>query len=84
MFECQLSLVCLFTSDCCQPAFVVLTVVRLLSGTLGPREEELYVGTEPVYEEEQDQGHFAEQGKPPQHPTEILLILLKCFVFKIK
>ena len=77
--------VCLFTLDCCQPAFVVLTVARLLSGTVGPREEQLYVGTEPVYEEEQDQGHFAEQGKPPHHTLLKSYYFIKaCFVFKIK
>ncbi len=39
---------------------------------------------EPAYEGEQDQGHFAEQGKPPHHSNEILLFLQACFVFKIK
>ena len=42
------------------------------------------MGAEPVYEEEQDQGHFAEQGKPPQHPIELLLFVQACLVFKIK
>ena len=41
--------------------------------------------TEQVYEEEQDQGHFAEQGKPPQHPIELLLFVqsMSCFQNKI-
>ena len=40
--------------------------------------------TEQVYEAEQDQGHFAEQGKPPQHPTEILLFVQSMFRFQNK
>ena len=42
------------------------------------------MGAEPVYEEEQVQGQFAEQGKPPQHPIELLLFVQACFVFKTK
>ena len=62
-----------------------LTVVAFnFSDTIEPQEEEQYEGTEPVYEEEQYQGHFAEQGKPPHHSNEILLFLQACFVFKIK
>ena len=43
------------------------------------------MGAEPTYEEEQDQGHFAEQGKPPQHPIELLLFVqsMSCFQNKI-
>ena len=40
--------------------------------------------TEQVYEAEQDQGHFAEQGKPPHHSTEILLFLQACVGFQNK
>ena len=40
--------------------------------------------TEQVYEAEPDQGHFAKQGKPPHHSTEIPLLLQACFAFKIK
>ena len=40
--------------------------------------------TEQGYEAEQDQGHFAEQGKPPHHSTEILLSSQACFVFQNK
>ena len=54
------------------------------SGTIEPQEEEQYVEAEPAYEGEQDQGHFAEQGKPPHHPTEILLFLQSMFCFQNK
>ena len=39
---------------------------------------------EPVYEEEQDQGYFAEQGKPPQHPVELLLFVQSMYCFRNK
>ena len=56
--------------------FLELTVATFnFSGTIEPQEEEQYVGVEPVYEEERDQGHFAEQGKPPHHT------LLKSYYF---
>ena len=43
------------------------------------------MGVETVNEEEQDQGYFAEPGKPPSQKLPYVLLLYKaCFVFKNK
>ena len=42
------------------------------------------MGVETVNEEEQDQGYFAEPGKPPSKPTYVLLFFKSSFVFKNK
>ena len=81
--KCLLS--CLSTLDCCQPASLSDGSSVYFSGTLDPQEEEQYVETEQVYEAEQDQGHLAEQGKPPHHTLLKSYYFIKaCFVFKIK
>ena len=47
-------------------------------------EEELNVVAEHTYEEEQDQGQYFEQGKPPHHYNEFYYVYQACFVFKTK
>ena len=40
--------------------------------------------SEPEEHQAQDQGHITKPGKPPHHPTEILLFLQSMFCFQNK
>ena len=52
--------------------------------TLDTIGKELEVRSEPEEHQDQDQGHFAKPGKPPQHPIELLLFVQSMFCFQNK
>ena len=79
---------------CCLLLYVGLLSTRILGLTLvssvfhvtvePQTEEEQYEVAEHNYEEEQDQGQYSEQGKPPHQYNESYYFYQACFVLKNK